>query len=213
MRTILLILLILCAEFFFAQNDTHVSSTEISAGLFYPNKSQFKNSIESMFNETFESPKQFFSLKIEHPRNYSKHNQGGEVGINYYLNQTRNFGDTMKLNWFANSMYAILKFDLLRNNKYVDVLLCGGGQIGAQRIIVEHGSQSVYKNLNVAIMPQVEIKVQPIKRFCFGIQSFYLYDISKGNWKKKQGEDFIFDYSKFTGLAVNAYLAWCWDGF
>ena len=213
MRILLFIILLIESTFTFSQNEGYVSSVEISAGLLYPNKSKFGNPIQSSFNEAFESQKQFVALKIEHPRNYSKQNLGAEIGINYYLNQTKSIGDTVKLNWFANTVYAVYKYDLIPKNTYIDVLLCGGGQLGAQRLIINDGTNTVYKNFNAAIIPQVEIKIQPIKRFCFGVQANYIYDLTKGAWKKKTGNDFVIDDSKFSGFSVNAYLAWCWNTF
>ena len=76
------------------------------------NKVPLRERKQITFKNEFNSPKQYVGISLEHPRGYGKRNLCGEYGINYFINQTKNLGDTLKLNWFANNFYLIFKYDL-----------------------------------------------------------------------------------------------------
>lgn len=178
-------------------------------GNFIPLTSDYKNPIETTFQSQFNSPKQFVGLSLEHPRGYGKRNICAEVGINYFINQTKNIGDTLKLNWFANNFYWLFKYDLFPQNKYVDLFICAGGLVGSQRIIVDNKSSQVYKNFNACVVPQIELRIQTIKRISVGIETNFLYDLTSKKWKNHPNSYYL-DNSKFTGTTINIFVGWCW---
>ena len=211
MGRLLIIIFILKTTFISGQAFTSDNRNSLKAtyGYFTPLTNKYKNPIETTFKNEFNSPKQFVGLRLEHPRGYGKRNICGEYGLSYFINQTKNIGDTLKLNWFANNFYLIVKYDLFPKNKYVDLFVCGGGLIGSQRIIVDNKSTQVYRNLNASIVPQLELRIQPIKRISLGIEGSFLYDITNPKWKNRS-KTYSLDNSKFTGTTVNFFVGWCW---
>lgn len=211
MSRLLTIAFILTTMFVVGQTFTsdNRNSWKGKFGYFIPLASNYKNPIESKFKDEFNSPKQYVGLSLEHPRGYGKRNEAGEVGFNYYINQTKNIGDTIKLNWFANNFYVIIKYDLFPKNKYIDLFFCGGGLIGSQRLIVDKKSSQVYRNFNACIVPQIELRIQTIKRISFGFEANFLYDLTNPKWKNRSN-NYLFDNSKFTGTTVNFFVGWCW---
>lgn len=174
-----------------------------------PSAGNYKNPIETAFKSAFNSPKQFVGLRLEHPRGYGKRNICGEYGITYFINQRKNIGDTLKLNWFANNFYLILKYDLLPQNKYIDLFMCGGALVGSQRIIVNGRSTQVYRNFYACALPQIELRIQAIKQISLGFEASYLYDLTNPRWKSRSG-GYLLNHSKFSGATANVFIGWCW---
>ena len=185
------------------------NSLKATYGYFIPLTSNYKNPLETTFKNEFNSSKQYVGISLEHPRGYGKRNLCGEYGINYFINQTKNLGDTLKLNWFANNFYLIFKYDLFPKNKYVDLFACVGGLVGSQRIIVDNKSTQVYRNFNACVVPQLELRIQTIKRISFGFEASFLYDLTSPKWKNRSNT-YLLDNSKFTGTTANFFVGWCW---
>lgn len=211
MNRLLTITFILTAMFVSGQTVTYDNrnSWKGKFGYFTPLTSNYKNPIETTFKNEFDSPKQFIGLSLEHPRGYGKRNKAGEVGLNYFLIQTKNIGDTVKLNWFAYNFYVVLKYDVFPKNKYIDLFFCGGGLVGSQRIIVDDKTTQVYRNYTACIIPQIELRIQTIKRISFGFEASFLYDLTNPKWKNRSNT-YLIDNSKFTGTTANVFIGWCW---
>ena len=192
-----------------ATSDNRSFAFKATYGYFIPLTSSYNNPIETTFKNNFNSPKQFVGIRLEYPRNVGKSRRYGELGANYFINQTKNIGDTLKLNWFAYNFYFSLKYDLFKKNKYVSLLLCAGGLVGSQRIVVDNKSSQAYNNFNASLVPQIQLRVQPIKRISLGIEASFLYDLTNPKWKN-HSNTYLLDNSKFTGTTVNFFIGWCW---
>jgi hypothetical protein len=186
------------------------NSWKASYGLFYPLTSKYKNPISTSFQNAFNTPKQSVGIALEHARGYGKVNVCGELGINYFYNQIIHIGDSIKLNWFGNNMYFILKYDLFPKNKYIDLFICGGALIGSQRIIITDKSSEVYRNFNAALIPQLELRIQTIKRISLGVEANFIYDLTDPKWKRNGTENYLLDKSSFSGTQMKFFIGWCW---
>ncbi|MBS1636909.1 MAG: hypothetical protein JST26_13410 [Bacteroidetes bacterium] len=204
--TLMLKTLLITGQSFTSDNR---NSLKASYGYFVPWARYYKNPIETRFGTTFSSPRPFVALSLEHPRGYGSRNICGEYGVSYFLNQTKNPGDTLTLHWFANNFFLVLKYDMFPQNKYIDLFICGGGLVGSQRIIVDDKERRVYRNFNAALIPRVELRVQTVKRISLGLEAAFLYDLSNTRWKSRP-DTWSPDHSAFTGTTLNAFVGWCW---
>ncbi len=210
-RLLLLIFITLTTLGYSQTVDYYRNTVKASYGLFSPLSKQYHNPIGRAFNEVFENPKAFIGLQMDHPRAIGTKNISGEYGINYFLNQTKTIGDSVKLNWFANNFSLIIKADLLPRNRYIDFYLGIGPLIGSQRLIVKERTTEVYRNFNAALVPVVELRLQFMKRICIGAEGRFLYDLSNPSWKRHGSIHYDLDHSNFSGTTLRFFIGWCFD--
>lgn len=190
------------------QSDNR-NSVKLNYGLFYPLKSQFRNPIADL-NSSLNEPLSFLSLGLEHPRGYGKKNICGEYGINYFMNQSKTSPDTVKTHWFAISVYFIYKYDVFPQNKYIDVFVGVGPQIGEQFLSHRKKGLEIYRNFNASLIPHLELRLQPVKRLSVGASVNFLFDFTQSKWKTFDSKTYPVNYTKFTGTTAKFFLGWCW---
>lgn len=186
----------------------HGNGVKLYYGQFYPTSYKYKSPVNDLFQPVFKAPLPLISIGIEHPRGRNQ-KLTAEWGINYYLNQTKNIGDTLRLNWFANNMYWMFKYDLLKKSRYIHFFVCGGAFIGSQRIIIKDKSTHVYRNFNAALVPQLELRIQPVSRISFGADINFMYDFTSPRWKHRGASDYNLGHSGFSGTQIKFFLGWC----
>lgn len=210
MRGLLYILLLIQSLFVSAQKiNTHHSAIIGSYGVFFPDKSKLGTIYPEGMNSNLKAPLPFVSLSLEHPRDYyNRKSFGAEMGLTYYFYQTQNNGDSLQYNWFANSWFWNIKYDILPKTDLINVLPYIGLQVGAQRVLIN--KQTAYKNTNVVVTPGLELQVQPLTRLVIGAKAAYLYDFTRPVWKRRQGtHEAAFESSRFTGFILSAHLFFC----
>lgn len=190
------------------QSDNR-NSAKFSYGLFYPLKSQFRNPLADL-RSSLPEPVPSLGIGLEHPRGYGRRNVCFEYGITYFMNQRTVSPDSVKTNWFAFNVYYLYKYDVFPRNKYIDLFVGLGPQVGGQFLTLRKSGAEIYRNFNLSLIPHLELRLQPLKRISLGASADFLFDLTGSKWKTFDARTYPVNYTKFTGMSLKFFAGWCW---
>lgn len=163
------------------------SSSNLAAGILYPDFKSLNSRLEQDFGKPFFGDLISFgflgrgNLKVNARGNFD-----GHAALYFVLPQKVQVHDSLKFQLSGWQLgYGIYGKDLLWFTKYVDLVISPGlvfGQFHIKR--TDDDRRSLYANPYVAVKGSGELRFV-FGKFSFGGRGEYLYDITDPKWKRK----------------------------
>lgn len=105
---------------------------------------------------------------------------------------------------FGTDVYGI---NFLPKAKWIDFLICGGFNMGSKKVRADNKIK--YKNWIFAPRITSELRFVISKKFTFSAKAEAQYDITKGRFKSKKGEDILnLEGFKYHPVMLSAGIGW-----